>query len=242
MHLVDLFAADELLRVDMPVAMYFRAERFAERVDAAYADAVQAAGDLVAPAAELAARVKHRQRHGERVLARFLMQADRNAAPVVHNGDGVIRANEDFDMRAIARQRLVDGVIDHLGDQMMQPARIGRADVHARAAAHRFQSLQNLNLRRIVCLLVGLFHVVFLSVSQRKSFLGALRILSFTIFKSLPPSGKSKRYPWFTSETVRTATSFKYSLPISLFQRFSSVAEAMWEAKTRSLPRSLSTT
>ncbi len=124
MNLVDRFAADEFLHVGVPVAVNLRAKGFTQRVDAADANAVETAGDLVAPAAELASRVEHGQRDGERVLARFFVQADRNAAPVVHNGYGVIRADKDFHVRAVAGQRFVNGVIDHLGDEVMQSARI----------------------------------------------------------------------------------------------------------------------
>ena len=45
-----------------------------------------------------------------------------------------------------ARQRLVDGVVDHLVDHVVQAgAVIGVADVHARPLAHRVQALQHLD-------------------------------------------------------------------------------------------------
>ena len=42
-----------------------------------------------------------------------------------------------------ARQGLVDGVVDHLVDQVMQAPRAGRADVHARAQPDRLEALQD---------------------------------------------------------------------------------------------------
>jgi hypothetical protein len=40
------------------------------------------------------------------------------------------------DRLAVPGQRLVDGVVDDLIDEMVQPARVVPADVHARAGAH----------------------------------------------------------------------------------------------------------
>ncbi|MPM47057.1 hypothetical protein SDC9_93765 [bioreactor metagenome] len=74
------------------------------------------------------------------------MQADRNAATVVDDRYGVIRADKNFDMRAEPRERLIDGVIHHLGDEVMQPARIRGANIHARTAAHSLQPFEYLNL------------------------------------------------------------------------------------------------
>ena len=57
-------AARELLPVDLPVPPHLRNEPLGERVDDGDADAVEAAGDLVAVAAELAARVQLREHDG----------------------------------------------------------------------------------------------------------------------------------------------------------------------------------
>jgi len=45
-----------------------------------------------------------------------------------------------------ARERLVDGVVDDLVDEVMEPSRTGRADVHARPFADRLQALQDLDV------------------------------------------------------------------------------------------------
>ena len=47
---------------------------------------------------------------------------------------------------AIAGQRLVDGVVDHLVDHVMQArAVVGVADIHARALAHGVEPAQHLD-------------------------------------------------------------------------------------------------
>jgi hypothetical protein len=46
----------------------------------------------------------------------------------------------------MAGQRLVDGVVDHLVDHVVQArAVIGVADIHARALAHGVQALEHLD-------------------------------------------------------------------------------------------------
>ena len=68
LHVALRNAARELLALDLPVALHLRDEPLGERVDDGDAHAVQAAGDLVAVAAELAAGVQLRQ-HDRRARA-----------------------------------------------------------------------------------------------------------------------------------------------------------------------------
>ena len=71
---------------------------------------------------------------------------DGNAAAVVDDGDRAVDVDGDVDLIAEAGQRLVDRVVDDLVDQMVQPARPGRPDVHRRPLANRLQALENLDL------------------------------------------------------------------------------------------------
>jgi hypothetical protein len=67
---------------------------------------------------------------------------------------GVVRMDRDLDVRAVAGERLVHRVVDDLVDEVVQAARAGRADVHARPLAHGLQALQDLDLTgRVVVLL-----------------------------------------------------------------------------------------
>ena len=52
---------------------------------------------------------------------------------------------DDVDFGAETGQRFVDGVVDDLGDEMMQAALGGVADVHSGAFANRFESFENLD-------------------------------------------------------------------------------------------------
>jgi len=111
---------------------------------------VQAARYLVAVLVELAAGVQHGQDDLGRAALRFVLvvelHANRNAAPVVGNRNRVVGVDDDLDVVAPARQRLVDGVVQHFEHHMVQAGAVGRiADVHAGPLAHRFQAFQLLD-------------------------------------------------------------------------------------------------
>ena len=120
-----------------------------QRVDDADADAVQTARDLVAAAAELAARVEHGVDDLERVLAGRVL-ADRHAAAVVLDGHDAVGLDRDLDRLGVAGHRLVDRVVDDLPDEVVEAARVGRADVHARALADSLEALEDLDAGGVV--------------------------------------------------------------------------------------------
>ena len=106
---------------------------------------MQAARDLVAAAAELAAGVEDRVDDLEGVLAGRVL-ADRHAAAVVRTTVTMPSGRDrDVDGRGLAGHRLVDRVVDDLPDEVVQAAGIGRADVHARALADRLEALEDLD-------------------------------------------------------------------------------------------------
>ena len=112
---------------------------------------MQAAGDLVAAAAELAAGVQHGQRHVDR------RHAPRPGAvsvgmprPLSSTRTPPSARRVDHDAVAVAGQRLVDGVVDDLPDQVVQAALAGGADVHAGALADRLEALEHLDRGGVV--------------------------------------------------------------------------------------------
>ena len=137
-------AALVVLGPDRAVAADLKVELLGERVDDRDADAVQAAGDLVAAAvAELAAGVQGGQHDLGRGPLLFFQFVDRDAAAVVDDGAAVVGVQDDSNAVAVAGDRLVDGVVDDLVDQVVEAARPGRADVHARSLANRLQALED---------------------------------------------------------------------------------------------------
>ena len=117
---------------------------------------MQAAGDLVAAAvAELAAGVQDGQHDLDGRALLLLHDPDGDAAAVVDDRDGVVGVDRDVDARAVAGERLVDGVVDDLVDEVVQPAHAGRADVHAGSLAHRLETLEDGDVLRVVAALAG---------------------------------------------------------------------------------------
>ena len=120
-------AALVVLRPDVAVGLDFEVQALGERVDDGDADAVQAAGDLVAAAvAELAAGVEDGEDDLGRRPALLLHRPHRDAAAVVDDGAAVVRVEDDAHLVAVAGERLVDRVVDDLVDEVVQ-ARAARS-------------------------------------------------------------------------------------------------------------------
>ena len=133
------------LLVDLIVAPDLKVEFLRQRVDDRDADAVQTTRHFITLVVELAPGVQHRHDDfGRGFPARVLI--DRNASPVVDHGDRVVDVNGDVDLVAEAGQRLVDGIVDNLVDEMMQAGRAGRPDVHRGPLPNGFQPLENFDL------------------------------------------------------------------------------------------------
>ena len=114
-------------------------------------DAVQAAGGPVHFRIELAARVQGAHDHFERGLVLELrVRIDGNAAAVVGHRDEAVGLHLDVDEAGVPLQRLVHGIVDHLGEEMMQRLLVGAADIHARTPAHRLQTFEHLDIARRV--------------------------------------------------------------------------------------------
>ncbi len=112
-------------------------------VDDRGADAVQATGDLVAAAAELAAGVQlgEHELDGADALGRVHVGGD--AAPVVLDPDRAVLHERDVDGVGVPGERLVDRVVDDLPHEVVQAALAGGADVHAGPLAHRLEALED---------------------------------------------------------------------------------------------------
>ena len=77
---------------------------------------------------------------------------DGNAAPVVGNGDRVVRVDPHFDGVAVTCERFVDGVVDDFEYEMVKTSRPRRSDVHPGPLADGVEPLQNgYVLRAVTC-------------------------------------------------------------------------------------------
>ena len=114
------------------------------------ADAVQTAGHLVHGVAEFAARVQDRvdDARGRDSLGR--MNVHRNAAAVVKDRYAAVLLKSDVDLVAVAREVLVDTVVENLPHKVMETLRAGRTDVHTGTLANGLEPFENDDLTAIV--------------------------------------------------------------------------------------------
>ena len=134
------------LGVDLVLAMHRDLHPLTEGVDHGHTNAVQATGNLVTTGAKLAAGVEHGEHRFQGALAGAGVNIGGNAPAVVRNRAGAIVVEHDQDLVAMARQRFVNRVVDHLVHQVVQPPGTGGADVHPRALANGLQPFENLDL------------------------------------------------------------------------------------------------
>jgi len=107
---------------------------------------VQPARHLVGGAAELAPRMQGRHHDFQARAPGFLVDIDRDPAPVVGHRHAVVDVDGDLDPVARPRQGLVHAVVDDLEDEVVQPLGSGPADVHGGPLADRLETLEDLDL------------------------------------------------------------------------------------------------
>ena len=140
-------AARIALAIELLPARDLDLHRLRQRVRDRDADAVQAAARLIDLGVEFSARMQRGHDDFERgLLLEFRMRVDRDAAAVVGHGEEAVVLERDLDTVGMARHRLVHGVVEHLGEEVMHRLLVGAADIHAGAPAHRLQPLQHLDV------------------------------------------------------------------------------------------------
>jgi hypothetical protein len=118
-------------------------EPLRQRIGHRHAHAVQAAREAVGAAralVELAAGMQPREHELDDGRLLFGVQAERNAAAVVFHADGAVGVQRDLDFLAVARERLVGGVVEHFLDDVQ---RVVGAGVHARALLDGLEALEH---------------------------------------------------------------------------------------------------
>jgi hypothetical protein len=147
LQLAERLAAGIGLGEEGAVARHLHLQPLAQRVDDTAADAVQAARGVIGLAAELAARMEGGEDDLEgRELREFRVRVGRDAPPVVAHRQPVAGLQRHLDAVGMAGHRLVHGVVDDLGGEVVQGVLIRAADIHPRPAADGLQPLQNLDI------------------------------------------------------------------------------------------------
>ena len=110
---------------------------------------VQTTRDLVGALLELAAGVQHGHHHVDGRNA-GLMHRHRDTATVIGDFYTAVVEKPDVNLVGEARHGLVDGVVDHLPDQMVQTASACRPDVHTGTFTNGLEPLEDLDGARTV--------------------------------------------------------------------------------------------
>ena len=143
-------APGELHLIDFAIPVDLDHQPLGEGVDHGGAHAVEAAGNLVAASAELAAGMEDGVNDLQSGLAGLGLDVHGDAAAVVHHGDGIALVDLDDDVGAVARQGLVDGVVHDLIHQMVETGGGRGADIHAGTFPNGLQALQDLDFRGVI--------------------------------------------------------------------------------------------
>ena len=110
---------------------------------------METARDLIAVVVELTPGVKNGQ-YNFSGRATTRMATNGNASSVINNRDGVVEMNGDVDLVAVPSKSFIDGIVDDLVHQVVQPLRTGLPDVHCWALPDRFEVFKDLDLVRAV--------------------------------------------------------------------------------------------
>ena len=134
------------LAEDLAIPANLQLQPLGQGVHYRHADAVETARHLVGGVVEFSAGVEDGEHHFGRRYPFGRMDVGRDAAAVVDHRDRAVHVDADRDVVAVTCQRLVDGVVHDLVDQVVEPLGGGGADVHGRPLPYRRKSLQHLDL------------------------------------------------------------------------------------------------
>ena len=149
---------------------------------------MQTAGHLIRTAAELAARMQHREDRLDRGLSGLGIDSRRHAAAIVFYRDDIILVYRHPDRVRIPSHCLINSVIDNFPYQMMKTFCRSTRNIHARTLSDSLQTIQNLNIT--VAVLMGHFGIQLFSENRMVLifFLGNCHILFLLIHHVFLPS------------------------------------------------------
>ena len=146
LQLIDDVAPLIALEIHLSLASDLHLQPFGKSVYDGSAHAVEAAGYLVAPAAEFSAGVQDGKYHLHRRDPGLVVDPYGNAPSIVHHCDRIIRVDRHVDVLTEACQRLIHRIVYNLIHQMVKSAGGGTSNVHTRSFADGLQPFQDLDL------------------------------------------------------------------------------------------------
>ncbi len=81
-----------------------------------------------------------------RVVLELGVQIGQGAAAIVAHRDRTVGGERDLDAAGVARDRLIHGVVEHLGEEMVNRRLVGATDVHGEPAAHGLEAREDLDV------------------------------------------------------------------------------------------------
>ena len=104
---------------------------------------MESARGRVRATAEFSTGVEFGHHEFEARESRFALGINGDATTIVLHLNGAVRAQDDGDLRAVARQCLIDGVVDDFPQAVHQTAGVRGPDVHAGAFTHGVKPLKH---------------------------------------------------------------------------------------------------
>ena len=139
-------AAFVLLGPAIAVAPDLDAHALGDGVDNRDAHAVEATRDFVGSVVEFAAGVERGHHDFERGALDLGVFVDRDAGAVIGDTNPAVAGDDGLDRGCALGQRFVHAVVHDFENQLVQPAAVSAADVHAGTAADGFEALEHLDV------------------------------------------------------------------------------------------------
>ncbi|GIW42317.1 MAG: hypothetical protein KatS3mg076_2894 [Candidatus Binatia bacterium] len=145
------------LDVDVTLALDLDLEVLREGVHDRESHSVEAAGHLVGLAVEFPPGVQLREHHLRRRHPFLGVRVHRDAAPVVLHAHASVEVKGDPDPVTCPGERLVDGVVHHFENEMVETPLGSVADVHAGPLSNGLEPLEDTDVGSVVVVVPSLF-------------------------------------------------------------------------------------
>ena len=135
LHIGDGNAPFKALTMNLTVTLDDRFHPTAQRIDCAHADAMQTAGNFIAATAKFTPGAQFGHDHRNSGHARLFLNVHGDAGAIIFDGDTVIFMDHYANPVTTPLHGLVNRVVHHFDDHVVERLYIGAAHIHTRALA-----------------------------------------------------------------------------------------------------------
>ena len=161
LNLAGGLAIGIFLAINLAATANLGTQVIAKRVNARNSHAVQATRHFVRTFIKFSTGMKHCHHHLKGRLVKFFMFVNGDSATVVANGYRIILANYHVNGVAKTGKSLVDGVVNHLTNKVVQSLNTRIANVHCRTLANCLKAFEHLNVMGRILFFFLLFSNLF---------------------------------------------------------------------------------